>query len=72
MRLSNDSVEPIREANINFVALKTAILLLIILCLVPTASAKDYTLEGATANITISPSGVVHVEESISYVFEGN
>jgi len=72
LRLSNGSVEPTREANINYVALKTAILLLIILCLVPTASAKDYTLEGATANITVSPSGIVHVEESISYVFEGN
>jgi uncharacterized membrane protein len=72
LRLSNGSVESTREANINSVALKAAILLLIILCLVPTASAKDYTLEGATANITVSPSGVVHVEESISYVFEGN
>ena len=72
MRLSNGSVEPAREANINSMALKTAILLLVVLCLVPSASARDYTLEGATTNITIDPSGIVHVEESISYIFEGN
>ena len=72
MRLSNGSVEPVRKANINSTALKTVILLLVVLCLVPSASARDYTLEGATTNITIDPSGIVHVEESISYTFEGN
>ena len=71
MSLLNGPVEPTRNANASSLALKTAILLLLILCLVPSASARDYALEGATTNITISPSGIVHVEESISYVFEG-
>jgi len=75
LRLLKSSVEPIREANINSTVLKIAImtaLLLVLLCLVPSASARDYALEGATTNITIDPYGVVHVEESISYTFEGN
>jgi len=70
--LSNGSVEPLRKANINPVVLKTIILLLVLLCMVPSASARDYALEGAAANITIGPNGLVHVEESISYTFEGN
>jgi uncharacterized membrane protein len=57
---------------INFKVLKTALIFLILLCLIPSASAKDYTLEGATTNITISPDGLVHVEESISYKFDGD
>ena len=61
-----------RKVNISSITLKAAILLMFILCLVPSASAKDYTLEGATTNITIDPSGIVHVEESISYIFEGH
>ncbi len=61
-----------KETNINFTKLKIVVLLLVLLCLVPSASARDYTLEGATTNITIDPSGIVHVEESISYVYEGN
>lgn len=72
MRLSNGSVEPLRKANISPAVLKTVILLLVLLCLVPSASARDYALEGAATNITIDPSGIVHVEESISYTFEGN
>lgn len=60
------------EANINSTVLKTVIFLLAVLFLISPVSARDYTLEGATANITIDPSGIVHVEESISYVFEGN
>nr|WP_269850776.1 DUF2207 domain-containing protein [Methanosarcina horonobensis] len=52
--------------------MKVILLFLVILCLVPSASARDYALEGATTNITIDSSGIVHVEESISYVFEGN
>ena len=72
MRLSNGSVEPAKEANIGYIALKIVLLLLVLLCLTPSASARDYTLEGATTNITIDPSGIVHVEESISYIFEGN
>jgi uncharacterized membrane protein len=71
-RLSNGSIEPLREANINSAALKIALLLLVLLCLVPSASARDYALEEATTNITIDPRGIVHVEESILYVFEGN
>lgn len=39
--------------------------------LVPCASARDYTLKEGTANITIESSGIVHVEESVSYTFEG-
>lgn len=72
MRLSNRSVEPTRNVDIGSIKLKTAILLLLVLCLVPLASARDYALEGATTNITIGPTGIVHVEESISYVFEGD
>jgi len=72
LRLSNGSAEPVRKANINFTALKTVILLLVVLSLVPSASARDYALEGTTTNITIDPNGIVHVEESISYIFEGN
>lgn len=72
MRLSSGSVESVRKANVNSTVLKTVLLLLVLLCLVPSASARDYTLEGATTNITIDPSGIVHVEESISYAFEGN
>lgn len=52
--------------------MKVTILLLILLCLVPAVSARDYALEEATTNITIGPYGLVHVEESISYRFEGN
>ncbi|KKH99448.1 hypothetical protein EO95_06180 [Methanosarcina sp. 1.H.T.1A.1] len=81
MRLSKGSIEPgsvgpVRKASIksafNPAALKITILLLVLLCLVPSASARDYALEGAATNITIDPSGLVHVEESISYTFEGN
>ncbi len=72
MWLSNGSVEPLRKANINPAVLKTVILLLVLLCMVSSASARDYALEGAATNITIDPNGLVHVEESISYTFEGN
>ena len=60
------------NVNICSIALKTVILLLFVLCIVPSASARDYTLEGATTNITVDPSGIVHVEESISYIFVGH
>jgi len=70
--LSNGSIEPLRKASINPAILKTVILLLVLLCMIPSASARDYALEGAATNITISPNGMVHVEESISYTFEGN
>jgi uncharacterized membrane protein len=72
LRFSNGPIEPITDQNIGSIVLKAAILLLLVLCLVPSASARDYTLEGATTNITINPSGIVHVEESISYKFEGH
>lgn len=72
MRLSNGSVEPSTDTNAGSIALKVAILFLFVFCLVPSASAKEYKLEGATTNITIDPSGIAHVEESIPYVFEGN
>ncbi|MGE5456991.1 MAG: DUF2207 domain-containing protein [Methanococcaceae archaeon] len=70
--LSYGSVEPTNNLDIGSLTLKTAILLLLVLCLVPSASARDYALEGATTNITIGTTGIVHVEESISYVFEGH
>ena len=72
MWLSNGSIEPLRKASINPAILKTVILLLVLLCMVPSASARDYALEGVATNITIDPNGLVHVEESISYTFEGN
>ena len=72
MRLLNSSAEPTRNVDIGSITLKAAIILLLVLCLVSSASARDYALEGATTNITIGPTGIVHVEESISYVFEGN
>lgn len=75
MRFSNGSVEHVREVRTNSAILITAIItviLLVLLCLVSPASARDYTLEEGTTNITIDPSGVVHVEESISYTFEGD
>ncbi len=72
MSLLQGPIEPIRVACVVSLALKATIFLLLILCLVPSASARDYTLEGATINITIGPSGIVHVEESISYMFNGD
>lgn len=36
------------------------------------ASAKNYALDEATTNITIDSNGLVHVEEAISYSFEGH
>lgn len=84
MRLSDDSAEASRKKNIksrdlinstdlfSSKLLKTTLVLLILFCLIPSASARDYNLERATANITISPDGLVHVEETISYAFDGN
>lgn len=71
MGLSNGSLEPATDSKITYKTLKVAVLFIFILCLMPSASAKDYTLEGAITNITIDPNGIVHVEESISYTFEG-
>jgi len=50
---------------------KTILLLLLVLCLVSSASAK-YSLEGAEANIIVNASGITHVEESVSYAFDGD
>lgn len=72
MGFSENSVKPLREANISPMMLMTFIFLLIILCLVPSVSARFYTLEEATTNITINSSGVVHVDEAISYTFDGD
>jgi uncharacterized membrane protein len=72
LRLSNGSFEPARELDIVSTAFKAVILLLFVLFLVPSVSARDYMLEEVTTNITIGPSGVVHVEEAISYVFDGD
>jgi uncharacterized membrane protein len=72
LRLSHGTVKPIKEPNIGSIAMKAVILLLVVLCLVPSACARDYILEGATTNITVDASGIVHVEESIPYIFQGN
>lgn len=75
MRFLKGSIKPVRESGTNSASLKIAIItitLLVLLCLVPSASARDYTLEETTTNITISPTGIVHVEESISYTFDGD
>ncbi|WP_410507044.1 DUF2207 domain-containing protein [Methanosarcina hadiensis] len=75
MRFLIGSLKPLREVNTDSVPVKIAIItvtLLVLLCLVPSASARDYTLEEATTNITIDPAGLVHVEESISYTFDGD
>lgn len=69
------SLKPVRESGTNPAFLKIAIItvtLLVLFCLMPSASARDYTLEEATTNITIDPTGIVHVEESISYTFDGD
>jgi hypothetical protein len=58
LRLSHGTVEPIKEPNIGSIAMKAVILLLVVLCLVPSACARDYILEGATTNITVDPSGI--------------
>ncbi|WP_410507043.1 DUF2207 domain-containing protein [Methanosarcina hadiensis] len=72
LELSNGSFEPVRGSKINYMALKIILSLLFILFLTPQVSAKDYTLEEATTNITIDPGGVAHIEESISYTFDGD
>jgi uncharacterized membrane protein len=72
LKLSKGSSEPVREANTNSRAFKLAVLLLFVTFLTPLSSAKSYTLEEATANITIDPNGVAHVKEAISYTFDGN
>ncbi len=75
MRFSKGSIEPVRKVSTDSAILKISIItviLLVLLCLIPSASAKDYALEGATTNITIDSRGIVHVEESISYTFDGD
>lgn len=53
------------------ILLKTILLLLLALCMVSSASAK-YSLEGAETNIIVNPNGITHVEESVSYAFDGD
>ncbi|MGB9928612.1 MAG: DUF2207 domain-containing protein [Methanosarcina sp.] len=72
MRFFNYSHEPDTDPNNGSLALKTFVLFLVFLCLVPSASARDYALDEATSNITIDPNGIVHVQEAISYTFDGN
>ncbi len=71
MGLSNGSCKAAREANINSLLFKSIILLLLCLCLVSLASAK-YSLEEAETNITVNAKGIAHVEESVSYAFDGH
>jgi len=76
--LSNLCIKSSRRATIAYTTpdisavLRTSLILLILLCLVPSACARDYTLEEATKDITIDPNGIVHIEESISYAFDGH
>ncbi len=44
---------------------------LILLLLLPIASARDYSLESADVNVTVFPEGIVHVQESLTYHFDG-
>lgn len=44
---------------------------LILLLLLPIASARDYSLESAILNVTVSPEGIVHVQEFLTYHFDG-
>ena len=53
------------------IARRMGLILLVFMLLVPSASARDYTLEEVTANITVDSQGITHVEESISYSFDG-
>jgi uncharacterized membrane protein len=52
--------------------LRALIFLIALLFLVSPISARDYSLQEAATNITVHPNGIVHVEEAISYTFEGN
>ena len=56
--------------------LKTFVLLfaflVLFLVLISPVSARDYSIQGATTNITVNPNGIVHVEEAISYTFDGD
>ncbi len=70
MGLSDASCEAAGKAKFNFALVKAIVLLLLALCLASSASAK-YSLEGAETNITVNASGIVHVEESVSYAFDG-
>ncbi len=70
MELSDASFEAARGATFNSALLKAFVLLLLALCLATSASAK-YSLEGAETNITVNASGIAHVEESVSYAFDG-
>ncbi|MGB9938913.1 DUF2207 domain-containing protein [Methanosarcina sp.] len=70
MELSDASFEAAGKANFYSALLKTVVFLLLVLCLAASASAK-YSLEGAETSITVNASGVVHVEESVSYAFDG-
>jgi len=59
------------KINLNIVTQGLIFLLVLFFLLTPSASARDYSLEEATANITVDSNGLTHVEESISYNFEG-
>lgn len=76
MEFLDASCEAAIEANLNSallksILLKTILLFLLALCLVSSASAK-YSLEGAETNIIVNASGITHVEESVSYAFDGD
>lgn len=53
------------------IALLSLLLAGLLLLLISHASARDYSLDQATANITVGPDGITHVEETITYSFDG-
>ncbi|WP_048117666.1 DUF2207 domain-containing protein [Methanosarcina barkeri] len=81
MELFDASCEVAIEASLNSallktilsktILLKTILLLLLALCLASSASAK-YSLEKAETNIIVNASGITHVEELVSYAFDGD
>lgn len=60
-----------RTNELVLLAKASLLLLALLFFLASCASARDYSIDSATAHITVSPEGIVHVEESISYSFEG-
>ncbi len=55
----------------NSIVWRMGLILLVFILFIPSVSARDYTLEEVTANITVDLQGITHVEESISYSFDG-
>ncbi|AFV22277.1 hypothetical protein Mpsy_0064 [Methanolobus psychrophilus R15] len=50
---------------------RSFLIIVVLMLLTSCVSARDYTLDHATANITVDADGITHVEESITYSFDG-